>query len=94
MLGICHMLENKVAKTIWKEAADLHHQPFNQERVYYPFVGPHDPCPPIREKTYVVPPNQFIVFQPMSLPQYSPQEALQIGTLWPIFYSPYGGKKK
>ncbi|MBD2848255.1 spore coat associated protein CotJA [Paenibacillus sp. IB182496] len=61
----------------------------NQCRVYYPFVGPFDPCPPIRVKTYVVPPNQFIPFQPMNLPQYPLPEALRRGTLWPALFSPY-----
>ncbi|HEX7056567.1 MAG TPA: spore coat associated protein CotJA [Bacilli bacterium] len=68
-------------------------QPFSQERVYYPFIGPFDPCPPIREKSYVVPPNQFVVYQPAGLPQFSPAEALRSGTLWPLFFSPYAGKK-
>jgi spore coat protein JA len=61
----------------------------NQVRHYFPFIGPFDPCPPIRVKSYVVPPNQFIPFQPPNLPQYTPTEALRIGTLWPAFYSPY-----
>ena len=60
-----------------------------QARYYYPYVGPFDPCPPIRVKSFVIPPNLFIPFQPMNAPQYSPQEALRIGTLWPMFYSPY-----
>ena len=66
----------------------------NQYRTYRPFVGPFDPCPPMLEKTYVVPPNQFITFQPPNLPQFSPQEALFRGTLWPALYSPYGGQKR
>jgi spore coat protein JA len=28
-------------------------------------------------------------FQPPNLPQFSPQEALRKGTLWPILFSPY-----
>ncbi|MDO7908476.1 spore coat associated protein CotJA [Paenibacillus sp. JX-17] len=61
----------------------------SQFREYAPFVGPFDPCPPIRIKTYNVPPNLFVRFQPPGLPQFSPQEALRLGTLWPAFYSPY-----
>ncbi|TVX97340.1 spore coat associated protein CotJA [Cohnella terricola] len=71
-----------------------------QWRSWMPFVGPHDPCPPIRVKWYVVPPNQYIVFQPMNLPQFPLDEALNRGTLWPALYSSYpsrqeakGGKK-
>ncbi|WP_284236929.1 spore coat associated protein CotJA [Paenibacillus glycanilyticus] len=40
-------------------------------------------------KTYVVPPNQFIAYQPQGLPQYSIHEALKRGTLWPALYSNY-----
>ncbi|MVP00856.1 spore coat associated protein CotJA [Paenibacillus lutrae] len=58
-------------------------------RVYVPFRGPFDPCPPIGVKTFVTPPNLFIQFQPMGLPQFSPYEALRLGTLWPDLYSNY-----
>ena len=61
----------------------------NQVRVWYPYIGPCDPCPPMVVKTYVTPPNLFIPFQPPNLPQFSPQEALRLGTLWPALYSPY-----
>lgn len=61
-------------------------------REWRPFRGPFDPCPPIHVKTYVVPPNQYITFQPMNLPQFSLQEALKRGTLWPALYSPYESK--
>ncbi|MCH5584820.1 spore coat associated protein CotJA [Shimazuella sp. AN120528] len=64
----------------------------DQYRVWYPFHSPDDPCPPIA-KQYVVPPNQFLGFQPPNLPQFSKHEALIKGTLWPIFYSPYPPKK-
>ncbi|CAH0117771.1 spore coat associated protein CotJA [Paenibacillus sp. CECT 9249] len=64
----------------------------SQVRYYYPFIGPFDPCPPIRVKSYVVPPNQFIVFQPPNLPQFPLREALKRGTLWPALYSPYESK--
>jgi spore coat protein JA len=62
---------------------------FDQVRYYYPYVSPFDPCPPMRVKSYVVPPNLFVPFQPVNLPQSTPQEALKLGTLWPLFYSPY-----
>ncbi|MDF2669867.1 MAG: cotJA [Paenibacillus sp.] len=64
-----------------------------QTREYFPFVGPFDPCPPIYVKTYSTPPQLFIPFQPANLPQFSPEEALRLGTLWPMLYSPYPGKK-
>jgi spore coat protein JA len=54
-----------------------------------PYVGRWDPCPPIRVKRYLVPPNQYIPYQPMNLPQYSLDEALYRGTLWPALFSPY-----
>lgn len=62
---------------------------FSQTRVYFPYVGPFDPCPPIRVKTYSVPPQLFICFQPENLPQFPPMEALKMGVLWPDLYSPY-----
>ncbi|MBB6733511.1 spore coat associated protein CotJA [Cohnella zeiphila] len=61
----------------------------SQWRAWYPYVSPLDPCPPIRVKTYVVPPNQWIAFQPMNLPQFPLDEAIRRGTLWPALYSPY-----
>ncbi|MCR8634616.1 MULTISPECIES: spore coat associated protein CotJA [Paenibacillus] len=64
----------------------------SQEKVWYPFIGPFDPCPPIRMKTYSTPPQLYIQFQPMNLPQFSPMEALKLGTLWPMLYSPYDSK--
>ncbi|MFD0716449.1 spore coat associated protein CotJA [Paenibacillus sp. GCM10027626] len=60
-----------------------------QIREWYPFIGPFDPCPPRRVKTYVVPPNQYIHFQPMNLPQFPLHEAMHRGTLWPALYSGY-----
>lgn len=60
-----------------------------QFRTYRPFVGPFDPCPPIKTKSYNVPPQLFIPFQPPNLQQFSPYEALKYGTLWPALYSPY-----
>jgi spore coat protein JA len=61
----------------------------NQVREWCPFVGPFDPCPPMRVKYYVVPPNLFIPYQPPNLPQYPLAEALRRGTLWPALFSPY-----
>lgn len=60
-----------------------------QVRYYAPFIGPFDPCPPVKCKWYSTPPQLFITFQPMNLPQFTPQEALKLGTLWPDLYSPY-----
>ncbi|RJX40919.1 spore coat associated protein CotJA [Paenibacillus pinisoli] len=61
----------------------------DQFRTYRPFIGPFDPCPPITEKSYNVPPQLFITFQPPNLPQFSPYEALKYGTLWPALFAPY-----
>ncbi|MNI44158.1 Spore coat associated protein JA (CotJA) [compost metagenome] len=66
----------------------------SQERVFFPFRGPFDPCPPVPYKTFVVPPNQFINFQPPNLPQFALPEALRAGTLWPALFSPYESKSK
>lgn len=65
----------------------------DQYRIWPIYHSSDDPCPPIVRK-YVVPPNQFLGFQPPNLPQYSRQEALIKGTLWPIFFSPYPPKKR
>ncbi|MHA6529487.1 spore coat associated protein CotJA [Paenibacillus sp. BAC0078] len=65
-----------------------------EERVWIPFRGPFDPCPPVPCKTFVVPPNQFINFQPPNLPQFTLPEALRAGTLWPALFSPYESKSK
>lgn len=65
----------------------------SQERIYVPYRSPCDPCPPLPFKTYVVPPNQFIVFQPPNWPQFPPEQALRCGTLWPALYSPYRPKR-
>lgn len=58
-------------------------------RCFYPYISPFDPCPPMRVKTFVTPPNLFIPFQPPNLPQFAPKVALCKGTLWPIFFDPY-----
>ncbi len=65
----------------------------SQWREWYPYVSPWDPCPPIRVKRYVVPPNLYINYQPMNLPQFSINEALFRGTLWPALYSPYAPQR-
>lgn len=67
---------------------------FTHRKYYYPFVGPFDPCPPMRVKSYSTPPNLYVDFQPPDLPQYSPAEALCRGTLWPLFYDPYCDRQK
>ncbi|MFC0214048.1 spore coat associated protein CotJA [Paenibacillus chartarius] len=64
-----------------------------QLRVWHPYISPQDPCPPIPVKTYIVPPNVTAPFQPPGLPQFSPYEALRLGTLWPAYYSPYEPKR-
>lgn len=58
-------------------------------RMYEPFIGPFDPCPPKTVKVYNTPIQLYLGFQPMNLPQYDPQTALKTGTLWPCLYSPY-----
>ncbi len=63
--------------------------PLNQVHVYEPFIGPCDPCPPMKLKTYVLPPHLFIPYQPQGLPQYPIHEALRRGTLWPALFSSY-----
>lgn len=60
-----------------------------QYKYWTPFVGPLDPCPPQTVKRYNTPPNLYMEFQPMNLPQFTPKEALKLGTLWPALYSPY-----
>ncbi|XID96012.1 spore coat associated protein CotJA [Paenibacillaceae bacterium WGS1546] len=47
----------------------------------------------MKVKWYIVPPNQYIAFQPMNLPQFPLDEALYRGTLWPALYSPYPSRK-
>ncbi|WDL96087.1 spore coat associated protein CotJA [Alicyclobacillus sp. ALC3] len=64
-----------------------------QWRVYAPYRSPFDPCPPTDPKAFIVPPNQYVVFQPKGLRQFAPREALKRGTLWPDLYSPYDPPK-
>lgn len=66
---------------------------FTPRKYWYPYISPFDPCPPIRVKSYSTPPNLYIVFQPEGLAQFKPREALFAGTLWPIFYDPYEGRR-
>ncbi|WP_236018367.1 spore coat associated protein CotJA [Alicyclobacillus acidoterrestris] len=42
-------------------------------------------------KAFIVPPNQYITFQPSGLEQFSSTDALKHGTLWAPLYSPYNG---
>lgn len=56
----------------------------NYRGSYKPYVSPLDPCPPIRVKTFVLPPQIFMDFQKPGLEQYSPEDALRYGTLWPL----------
>ncbi|WP_425288582.1 spore coat associated protein CotJA [Salibacterium halotolerans] len=65
---------------------------FTQQKYYRPYVSPFDPCPPIRVKSYVTPPQLYLGYQPYNLPQYQPQQALYAGTLWPALFSPYNGR--
>ncbi|WP_100331442.1 spore coat associated protein CotJA [Bacillus xiapuensis] len=63
-------------------------------RTYRPFIGPMDPCPPIRIKRYSTPPQLFVGYQPEGLKQFSPHAALRKGTLWPCFFDPYFSVKE
>lgn len=60
-----------------------------QVRTWYPYISPHDPCPPMKEKTYWTPPHLFMRFQPPNLEKFEIHEALRRGTLWKALYSPY-----
>lgn len=66
-----------------------------QFKYWKPYISPNDPCPPRKIKYYSTPPQLYIHFQPMSLPQFAtPREALMHGTLWPQLYSPYPNPQK
>ncbi|QUW23858.1 spore coat associated protein CotJA [Sporosarcina sp. Marseille-Q4063] len=56
---------------------------------YTPYVSPLDPCPPMKVKEFVLPPQIFIDYQPPGLEQNSPREALMSGSLWPILVDGY-----
>ncbi|ELK45367.1 spore coat associated protein CotJA [Halobacillus sp. ACCC02827] len=68
-------------------------------KCYQPYHSPNDPCPPRGYACYQTPPNLYLGFQPPNLPQFSLQEALYKGTLWPVLFDPYptplpqGGKQ-
>jgi spore coat protein JA len=62
---------------------------YSRYKVWYPYIGPFDPCPPIQAKSYSTPPHLYLGFQPPNLEQFSPQEALRAGTLWKVFNDPY-----
>ncbi|NOV01294.1 spore coat associated protein CotJA [Paenibacillus planticolens] len=64
----------------------------SQFKKFFPYISPFDPCPPIRVKLYNTPPQLYMSFQPPGLPQFSPYEALQKGTLWPALFGPYESK--
>ncbi|MCY9539792.1 spore coat associated protein CotJA [Paenibacillus alvei] len=61
----------------------------SQIRRYFPHISPHDPCMPVRVKTYVLPPSVLIPFQPSGLPMFPLSRAMRLGTLWRDLYSPY-----
>ncbi|WP_044641997.1 spore coat associated protein CotJA [Risungbinella massiliensis] len=69
--------------------ADQRKRKFTCTKTYRPFHSRYDPCKPIGKKYYSTPPNLYIGFQPPNLPQFSPQEALMKGTLWPAFCDYY-----
>ncbi len=58
-------------------------------KTWTPYVSPEDPCPPRKEKTYETPPHLYMGIQKPGLEQFSLEEALQKGTLWPDLYSDY-----
>ncbi|WP_157282849.1 spore coat associated protein CotJA [Paenibacillus assamensis] len=66
---------------------------YQEVRKYVPFRGLYDPCPPLPYKTYVVPINQYINFQPPNWPQFPFNQALKHGTLWPFLYSSYQSQR-
>ncbi|WP_217997834.1 spore coat associated protein CotJA [Alicyclobacillus acidiphilus] len=61
-----------------------------QWRSFAPFHSPLHPCPAL-PKAFMVPPNQYITFQPSGMQQFSPEDALKHGTLWQPVHSPYTG---
>lgn len=61
---------------------------------YRPYIGPCDPCRPIRVKYYETPPNLYMGYQPYGLQQFDPCTALKKGTLWPALYAPYSNPYK
>nr|WP_243385075.1 spore coat associated protein CotJA [Bacillus kexueae] len=67
---------------------------YSTVKSYKPFYSQYDPCPPIGRKYYSTPPQLYLGFQPMNMPQYSAKEALKKGTLWPYFYDYYDNPYK
>jgi spore coat protein JA len=64
----------------------------NEVKAFEPIKGKYDPCTPIAEKTFVLPPQLYSEYQPVELPQFSAKEALKKGTLWPDLFSSYEPK--
>ncbi|MFS0574635.1 spore coat associated protein CotJA [Sporosarcina sp. 179-K 3D1 HS] len=60
---------------------------------FRPYVSPLDPCPPILVKKFVLPPQLFMDFQPPGLPQYTPEQALIHGSLWPALVDGFSRKE-
>ncbi|PIC64209.1 hypothetical protein CSV79_07730 [Sporosarcina sp. P13] len=60
---------------------------------YKPYVSPLDPCPPVLEKTFSLPPQLFMNVQPPGLPQFSAAEALRHGSLWPALVDGYSKRE-
>lgn len=54
-----------------------------------PYIGRFDPCPPLTPISYETPAQLYLGFQPAGMQQFSPDEALSRGTLWPGLYTPY-----
>lgn len=69
--------------------SDQERDTFTTMKAFKPFHSRFDPCEPIGLKFYSTPPNLYVGFQPPNLEQFSPQEALKRGTLWPLFYDFY-----
>ncbi|BAU29345.1 spore coat protein JA [Aneurinibacillus soli] len=58
-------------------------------KTYTVYTSPHNPCPPMKVRTYETPPQLYMTFQPPGLPQFPPAEAFRHGTLWPSLFAPY-----
>ncbi|MCY0892122.1 MAG: hypothetical protein OWR52_01235 [Acidibacillus sp.] len=57
-----------------------------------PYHSPYDPCPMRGPKHFIIPINQFLIYQPRRLKQYAYREALRHGSLWPDLTSDYKGR--
>lgn len=63
------------------------------QKHYYPYVSPLDPCKPIIKKSYSTPPHLYMGFQSKNATQFkTAKEALYHGTLWTDLYDPYPPK--